>query len=187
MSETERSSPLMKPPGQQGRIFDSLAHSLERFHRYLSYLSAAGMFLMILPTVADVCGRLLFDAPLRGSFEFTGLVMALVIYMGIPFAQTERTHVRVSFLVERMPPGAQRSVEALVWLFSVAVTGLVSYATAAQAVYSVKVGEYMYGSTRFPMWPSRVLVTLGLLFLGLQFLVDFFRSVAQSGHGKQRS
>lgn len=135
--------------------------------------------MMMLPTVADICGRLLFNAPLRGAFEFTGLVMAFVIYLGIPYAQTDRTHVRVSFLVDRMSLTTQRSVEVLVQLFSVAVTALVLYATTAQAVYSVRVGEYMYGSTRFPMWPSRILVAFGLLFLGLQFLVDFLRSVRQ--------
>ncbi len=169
---------------QKTRSLDRFAERLERFHRVLSYLAAAGMFAMMLPIVFDVCGRLLFNAPLRGAFEFTGLVMAFVIYLGIPYAQTERTHVRVSFLVDRMSLSGQRWVCALVHLFSVLVTSIVLYATATQAFYSVKVGEYMYGSTRFPMWPSRLLVAFGLLFLGLQFLVDFFRSVAQLRQSK---
>ncbi len=178
MSHPETPSPQVTPPREHRWGLAGLAHRLEHFHLLLSYLSAAGMFMMMLPTVVDVCGRLLFNAPLRGAFEFTGLVMAFVIYLGIPYAQTDRTHVRVSFLVERMSLTTQRSVEVLVQLFSLAVTALVLYATSAQAVYSVKVGEYMYGSTRFPMWPSRVLVALGLLFLGLQFLVDLLRSMA---------
>ncbi|MGQ9653994.1 MAG: TRAP transporter small permease subunit [Thermodesulfobacteriota bacterium] len=185
MSHPETPSRQAIPSRGHRWTLAGLTHRLEHFHHVLSYLSAAGMFMMMLPTVADVCGRLLFNTPLRGAFEFTGLVMAFVIYLGIPYAQTDRTHVRVSFLVDRMSLTTQRSVEVLVQFFSFAVTALVLYATTTQAVYSVRVGEYMYGSTRFPMWPSRVLVAFGLLFLGLQFLVDFLRAVARLRHERR--
>lgn len=167
-------------------IFNRCARSIENLLRRFSYISAIGMLLMILPTVADVAGRLIFNAPVRGAFELTGLLMAVVIYMGVAHAQTERAHVRVSFLTGTRSLQFQRVVDLLVYLFSIGMIGIVLYATFAQALHAVRIGEYMYGSTRFPIWPARILVAIGFFFLLVQFIIDFFRAFLQLAKGKPR-
>lgn len=150
---------------------------IEEFHHVLSYLSAAGMVIMMLPTVADVVFRLFFNAPIRGRIEFTGLVMAFVIYLGVPYAQAQKAHVGVTFFTDRIPSQVKKYFELFVYLFSVVILGFVIYATTNKAIDSVRVGEYFYGSTRFPLWPSRILVAFGFILLSLQFLADFFKSL----------
>ena len=167
-------------------FFSRLGAGIERFHHILSYFSAAGMLIMMIPTVADVAGRILFNAPIQGRIEFTGLIMAFVIYLGVPYAQAQRSHVRVTFIFDRMSPKAQRILEACIYLVAIAILGFTIYATGSEAIRSVKVGEYLYGSTRFPIYPSRILVAIGMVLLSLQFVVDFFRVLAKPIQGSVR-
>ncbi|MFC1821153.1 TRAP transporter small permease subunit [Thermodesulfobacteriota bacterium] len=160
-------------------FFSRLGAGIEKFHHILSYLSAAGMLIMMIPTVADVAGRIFFNAPIRGRIEFTGLVMAFVIYLGVPYAQAQRSHVRVTVIFDRMSPKVQRILEMGIYLLAIVILGFTIYATGSEAIRSIKVGEYLYGSIRFPIWPSRTLVALGLVLLSLQFIVDFFRALVK--------
>jgi TRAP-type C4-dicarboxylate transport system permease small subunit len=155
----------------------SLTRKIEGFHRFLTYLSAAGMLMMLLPTVADVIARILFNAPISGTIEFTGLVMAFVIYMGVPYAQTEGAHVRVTFAVDRLSQKTKQALNLFVYLFSIGILGFFVYATGSEAIHSYRIGEYFFGSTRFPLWPSRALVAIGLILLSLQFSVDFIKTL----------
>ena len=81
-------------------------------------------------------------------------------------------------------------------LSGVAVRGLaigshdkrsIIYATGSEAIRSVRVGEYLYGSTRFPIYPSRILVAFGMLLLSLQFVVDFFRVLVKPATGSDQT
>ncbi|MFC1825059.1 TRAP transporter small permease subunit [Thermodesulfobacteriota bacterium] len=158
-------------------FFTPVGHGIDKFHRILSYFSAAGMFIMMVPTVADVLIRLILGEQLSGRIEFTGLVMAFVIYLGVPYAQAKRSHVRVTFVVDRLPPMVKQTLEVLVYLFSLCVFAFVIYATTDEAIRSIQIGEYQYGSVRFPIWPSRLLVAFGVILLSLQFIVDLFRAL----------
>jgi len=157
---------------------------IEGFNRTLSYFSAVGMILMMIPTIVDVFMRMVLNDQLRGAFEFTGLVMALVIYFGVAYAQTQRAHVRVSFVVDRFPPMFRQATLVCVYFFMLCIFAFVIYATSAEAIYSVRIGEYQPGSTRFPVWPSRILVSFGIIMLSLQFVVDFFKALAGLFQGR---
>lgn len=187
MSTSQEEAPRDIQDAPPRTTFNRWAGRIESVHHRLSYISAVGMLLMMLPTVADVVGRLVFNAPVRGAYELTGLLMAVVIYMGIAYAQTQRTHVRVTFLMGLQSQKFQCAVDLFVYLFSVVMVGITLYATTTQAIHAVSIGEYMYGSTRFPVWPARVLVAVGFFFLLVQFIVDLFRAFFQLAQNEPRS
>lgn len=165
-------------------FFGGLGERLEGFQRILSYLSATGMIVMMIPTIADVFARVVLHGQLRGCFEFTGLVMAFVIYLGVPYAQAQRAHIKVTLLVDRLPPRFKQSVQVCVYFFTLCIFAFLIYATSAEAVHSVQIGEYQHGSTRFPIWPSRMLVAFGIIMLSVQFVVDFIKALAGLFQGR---
>ena len=50
----------------------------------LGVTSAAVLFLMMAITAVDVAGRYVFNKPLTGGFEITELLLAALIYCGLP-------------------------------------------------------------------------------------------------------
>lgn len=58
---------------------------------------------MMALTVADVLGRYLLSSPVKGSTELTELMLAAVIFLGLPAATLDREHVTVDLVADRLP------------------------------------------------------------------------------------
>ncbi|HEX4236020.1 MAG TPA: TRAP transporter small permease [Caldimonas sp.] len=61
--------------------------------RVLGVLAAAILFFMMMLTAVDVIGRYLFDAPVNGGFEVTEIMLAALIYCGLPLVSARREHI----------------------------------------------------------------------------------------------
>lgn len=66
--------------------------------RWLAHGAAAMILFMMLVTGVDVAGRYFLNRPLPGAFEFTEIMMGLVIFAGMPLATARREHIAVNFL-----------------------------------------------------------------------------------------
>ena len=61
--------------------------------RALGMTSALVLFLMMLITAVDVAGRYLFNKPIAGGFELTEILLAALIYCGLPLVSARREHI----------------------------------------------------------------------------------------------
>lgn len=68
------------------------------YRNLLSGTAALVMFLMMAITLIDVLGRYLFSAPLNGSYELTELMLAAVIFLGLPLITADDGHIVVDIL-----------------------------------------------------------------------------------------
>ncbi|EIE52443.1 C4-dicarboxylate ABC transporter substrate-binding protein [Salipiger aestuarii] len=113
-----------------------------------------GVLLMALMglTVVDVVGRYIFDAPLIGATELTELLLAAVIFLGLPAVALAEEHVSVDLLTDRMPPWVQPWRLALAGVFSGVVLGLVTWRIW---IYAGQIGAYggLTNSLRLPIAP----------------------------------
>ena len=61
--------------------------------RALGVTSAVVLFTMMLITATDVAGRYLFNRPFAGGFELTEILLAALIYCGLPLVSARREHI----------------------------------------------------------------------------------------------
>lgn len=62
-------------------------------------LAAGGaMFLLMALTCVDVAGRYFLKMPVRGGLELTEILMAMVIFAGLPLVTVRHEHITVDFL-----------------------------------------------------------------------------------------
>ena len=61
--------------------------------RALGVTSAVVLFLMMMITAVDVAGRYLFNRPIAGGFELTEILLAALIYCGLPLVSARREHI----------------------------------------------------------------------------------------------
>ena len=61
--------------------------------RSLGVTSAVVLFLMMCITAVDVAGRYLFNRPIAGGFELTEILLAALIYCGLPLVSARREHI----------------------------------------------------------------------------------------------
>ena len=86
------------------------AHALETA---LGAVSATVLFVMMLVTAIDVAGRYLFNLPLPGGFEMTEMMLAALIYCGLPIVSLRRGHIVIDTLDPFFPRPFKRGLDVV--------------------------------------------------------------------------
>jgi TRAP-type transport system small permease protein len=118
-------------------------------------------------TVADALLRSFAGRPIQGTFEGSELVLAAIIFFGLPYTSLTDGHVSVDFLTSRLGVRTQHVIIAGNAVICAVLLGLISVQMGSLA------GEYLaMGRTtitmRIPIFPCLALVTAaaGLAALG---------------------
>jgi TRAP-type C4-dicarboxylate transport system permease small subunit len=139
----------------------------------LHMLGAALLAAMVGVICYDVLGRLLFNRPFAGTAELTGAGLVLLTFLQAPHAIREGKLLRVTFVLERVPPGLRHALSALAWAVGAAVFVVFALAGWAPALEGWHSGEF-YGNDAFrlPAAPLRF-ATLVLWLLGAAVCIGF--------------
>ena len=79
----------------------------------LGAISATVLFLMMLLTAVDVAGRYLFNKPFPGGFELTEMMLAALIYCGLPLVSKRREHIVIDTFDPWMSKRVKRGLDML--------------------------------------------------------------------------
>jgi len=85
-----------------------LGHALEIL---LGAISGTVLFVMMMITAIDVAGRYLFSRPLAGGFELTEMMLAALIYCGLPLVSKRREHIVIDTFDYLMSRGVKRGLD----------------------------------------------------------------------------
>lgn len=96
-------------------------------HRVIAIACALLLIAMMGLTVADVLGRYLLNSPVKGATELTELMLAALIFLGLPAATLDREHVTVDLLTDRLPLAVDKIRRPIVLLLSVGVQVTVAW------------------------------------------------------------
>jgi TRAP-type transport system small permease protein len=77
-------------------------------------------------TVADALLRYLFSRPLQGTFEAVELLLAAVIFFGLPYTGLVDAHISVDFVTARLGARRQYTVIAFHALVTAALLALIT-------------------------------------------------------------
>lgn len=93
----------MSAPGQPLDGFDRIVVPV------LGYVAATVMFGLLVLTCMDVAGRYFLNSPVAGGFELTEILLAALIFAGLPLVTLRNEHITVD-LFDAVTPG---------WLFRI--------------------------------------------------------------------
>jgi TRAP-type transport system small permease protein len=98
---------------------------MRRIEFLLGLLAAGVLFAMMALTFVDVILRYFFNAPLSGSFEVTELLMAVLIFCGLPLVSRRGEHVAIDTLERHFPGLLQRLLQPSIDLLcAIALAGM---------------------------------------------------------------
>ena len=84
----------------------------------LGLVAAFLLFSMMLITTVDVIGRYVFNAPMRGAFELTELMLVVLIYAGLPLVSRNNEHIVVDVFDRWMSPAMRRALDVIAHLLA---------------------------------------------------------------------
>ena len=107
----------------------------------LGTIAAALMFCLMLLTCIDVVGRYFFNKPVTGGFELTEMLLAALIFAGLPLVTLRGDHITVDLFDPVTPDWLFRIQHALASLIGAACTGYLAWCLWLRAVALDRAGE----------------------------------------------
>ena len=149
---------------------------LDAVERVFTFLAMISVFIMVCLTAADAMGRYFLNKPISGAYEITeNYLMIFAVYLALAFAYREGANVRLTFVVSRLPKKTQLVIKYVVQIFSILfVIFLFGSATRMNLGRLDDVVE-LSKTLSIPVWPAYLIVSLGLLFMGLFVFLDLRR------------
>ena len=105
----------------------------------LGLASASVLFLMMMTTAVDVAGRYLFNMPLAGGFELTEIMLAALLYCGLPLVSARREHIVIDTFDGFFPRRLKRALDIIAEVVCAAALAGVGFLIFKRAI---RVGEY---------------------------------------------
>ena len=133
-----------------------------------AFLAGISMILMMSVGTLDILGTNFFGLPIPAAYEFITTMIVVVVFFAVAHAQTQRAHIRVEILVDRLPPPLRFLTDSLQDILSAILYALISYFGWLSALRSFSEGEYASGLINFPIWPARFALAIGATLMVLQ-------------------
>lgn len=154
----------------------SIAETLIRgISRLLAILAATSIVAMVLAIAADVIVRNITGASFPGMIEVAETSLVVSVFFGLAWAAANGEHVAVTLLTDRLNRAWMRIVNVFVWTVSSAFVAWLLYASTLRAISSTEALEERFGIVRWPMYPMRWVLVVGLVALLLVALLNLSR------------
>lgn len=150
-------------------MFDRLLH---RLCRAFSIASTFAVMAIMLVTAADALGRSFLNLPVDGATEFAVTALVAVVFLGLAGGQRSGGNFKVELLIRFLPRGGQRALDILWRLIVLALLVLVAWLSTKEALHSTMKLEASFGVVKFPVWPARIVLAVGMWVLAAQILLE---------------
>ena len=101
---------------------------------------------MMLLTFVDVVLRYFFNSPIKGGFEVTEMMMAVLIFAGLPLVSRSNEHVTIDAFDRFFPDAFRRAMHVVIHLVCAAALAGMAWLLYRKAGSFAEIGDV----TRFP-------------------------------------
>lgn len=159
------------------QVDNSVINYLLRATQWLSGIgavfSASAFALMTILILAEVLLRTFLGKSTLIASEYSGYMLAGMIYLGLAYSFSQKAHIRITFLKERLRGWPLHILE----LFCTAVAAVLCMLSTAFLWDMVKVsfqrGATAYTVAETPLWIPQAVVLIGMFIMTLQVLAYF--------------
>jgi len=162
-----------------------MRRALDVVYAASAVLAAFFMLLMTALVVVQIGARLI-GTQVPSADDFARLAMAASAFLGLAFALRSGAHIRVTLLLERLPPGARHYVEVACLAIAAAVSGWFAWSTGAMAYDSWSFQEFTIGQVPLPKWIPIAAMSLGVALVAVAFLEDLVDVLRRRAPSYQR-
>ncbi|MGD9115669.1 MAG: TRAP transporter small permease [Dehalococcoidia bacterium] len=167
---------------------ERLERFIDSFSNWLNWVAGAGLLAILGLTIADIFGIKLAQAgvpffrPIPGGIEVVAFLGVVVTAFAIAYTQRLRGHIRVEFVVMRLPERVQAGIAAFIWLLSFILFALlawqsVEYGLSLQAKGTVSMTQ------RIPFYPFVHAIAFCCIPVCMALALEVYKSIRKAVRG----
>ena len=154
-----------------------MRRALDFLYAASAVLAAFFMVLMTALVVAQILARLV-GQQVPSADDFARLSMAASAFLGLAFALRSGAHIRVTLVLERVPPGVRRGLDILCLAVATGVSAWFAWSTGDTTIDSWRFEEMTIGQVPIPKWIPLGGMTLGIALVAIAFAEDLVDEIA---------
>ncbi len=147
---------------------------------YFYWISGVALACILFLTVADVILRM-FNRPITGVYDITGVCAGVVIGLALPFTTWKKAHVYIDFLIDGGSPALKKILTTITTLCGIFLFMVLGWEFILSGIEVYKAGEFT-GTIYIPIYPFTL--AMGVSFL-INTLVLLGHLVAVFGKGEK--
>lgn len=155
--------------------FDRVWRAYGRLLKGCGLIAGYTTFALMGLVIANAASRFLFNAPVSGAFEITESMLTVLVFMSLALTQYEGGHIRVMLITQRLTPGLRRMARILAYAIGAIFFAWCANAAWGYAMASYAINEQQWGAVRYPLYPVKFVVFVGLALLAIQFALSVVR------------
>lgn len=140
--------------GQVRRILQSIFE----LQLKLSMLALVAMMTII---VADVFMRYAFNAPIPGTYDLVGILLAIMVFFGLAKVISERAEITIDLVDSLVPPIVVRLLMIIASLIALGVLGFIFWSMIGPMISAHRYGDRSL-ELNLPVWLTWALSLVGL-------------------------
>lgn len=161
---------------KRSSITQSSIRIADKVNAVLAGISGIILFLYMFLVSGNIIGRYLFKTPINGTLETGQMVLACVIFFGIAYTQASDSHIRVTVIINSLPPRIQRFIEIYIYAAGTAMMALMAYKALPFAIDSYQMNETNL-SVNVPIWPTKFIFFIGWTLMGIRFFLELLKKI----------
>lgn len=162
-----------------------LAKGIDTFSEWTGRIVALTVYVGIAVLVYEVTMRYVFNTPTIWAHGVSLRLFAMYYIVGGGFVSLHHEHVRMDLLYARLSPRGQAIIELVTALLFFAFCGVMLWKGYTLASNSIRLGEFDRTAWRAPIWPAKLFIPIGALFILLQGIVSYGRDLVTAITGRR--
>lgn len=159
--------------GVSDRWLARLDGGLFRFELLTGALAAWVIFFVMVLGVAEILSRSLLNNPIYGQLDLIILSGPIYGILGISYCYRRASHVRMDLLARALSGRTHWIVELIVSIACWFIVLILIQGSWQHFMRAYEIGDSTI-NTRWPTWPSKLLVPLGLAILWLRLTLELW-------------
>ncbi len=160
-------------------VIERLERFAESFSKWLNWVAGAGLVAMLGLVVADVIGIKVFSNPIPGAIEIVAFLGVVVTAFAIAYTYILRGHIKVEFLIMRLPERAQAIIASFVLLLGALLFALLAWRSFEFGRVLQSTGEVSM-TQGIPFYPFVHAIAFCCIPVCLILLVEMIKSVLKA-------
>lgn len=152
-------------------MFVKIAHVANRLSKISALVGTWCIIPLGLLSVIDVFLRYVFNAPLKGTLEYSELMLVMIVWLGFAYVSAVNGNIKIEIIVSRLSWRKQTYFDILATLFGLAIIVTISWVAFALARDSWHMREIMDVS-KFPVYPFKAVVFVSSIIFCIELLAE---------------
>lgn len=158
-------------------IFKKIENASYRWNWVIMIAGSIVTLFIILFIVADVSGRYLFNSPIKGTLELSGVALGIVAFLSFSYALVRRQHVRMTLVFGRLPIRLQIIANIFAGIAGIGFFVLLVIGASAQFWSSFEIRELMPATVTFYYWIPKMVLLIGVSLMIIQWTIYIIQNV----------